>query len=42
MCWQTVVPGFEYSDHDFLNEEGFRRIVTEEQAEELGWLVREE
>ncbi|KAF2269691.1 hypothetical protein CC78DRAFT_508237 [Lojkania enalia] len=37
---QTVVPGFEYSDHDFLTGEGFRELVTEEQAEELRWMVR--
>ncbi|KAH7556775.1 hypothetical protein BM1_06209 [Bipolaris maydis] len=36
----TVIPGFEYSDHDFLTLEGFRKIVTPEQAEELEWLVR--
>lgn len=39
---QTVVPGFEYSDHDFLKEETFEKIVTEEQAEEMRWLVRKE
>ncbi|EMD64561.1 hypothetical protein COCSADRAFT_89921 [Bipolaris sorokiniana ND90Pr] len=38
---ETVIPGFEYSDHDFLTLEGFRKIVTPEQAEELEWLVRE-
>lgn len=37
---QTVIPGFEYADHDFLTEEKFRTLVTAEQAEELGWLVR--
>ncbi|KAF2729438.1 hypothetical protein EJ04DRAFT_580639 [Polyplosphaeria fusca] len=37
---ETVIPGFEYSDHDFLTMEEFRELVTEEQAEELGWLVR--
>lgn len=39
---QTVVPGFEYADHDFLSEETFESIVTPEQAEELRWLVRRE
>ncbi|KAF1850350.1 uncharacterized protein K460DRAFT_270779 [Cucurbitaria berberidis CBS 394.84] len=37
---ETVIPGFEYSDHDFLTLDKFRDIVTEEQAEELEWLVR--
>lgn len=37
---QTVVPGFEYSDHDFLTKEKFETLVTNEQAKELGWLVR--
>jgi hypothetical protein len=35
-----VIPGFEYSDHDFLTMEKFKELVTEEQAEELEWLVR--
>jgi hypothetical protein len=35
-----VIPGFEYSDHDFLRVEKFKEIVTEEQADELEWLVR--
>ncbi|XP_014554694.1 hypothetical protein COCVIDRAFT_104214 [Bipolaris victoriae FI3] len=37
---ETVIPGFEYSDHDFLTLEAFRKIVSPEQAEELEWLVR--
>jgi hypothetical protein len=37
-----VVPGFEYSDHDFLTKEEFEGLVSEEQAKELGWLVRED
>lgn len=37
-----MVPGFEYSDHDFLNEEKFGELVTEEQREELEWLVRKD
>ncbi|OAK96700.1 hypothetical protein IQ06DRAFT_282093 [Phaeosphaeriaceae sp. SRC1lsM3a] len=39
---ETVIPGFEYSDHDFLTEEVFGELVTEEQRGELGWLVRKE
>jgi predicted cupin superfamily sugar epimerase len=37
-----VVPGFEFSDHDFLTLDAFRGLVTVEQAEELEWLVRRE
>jgi predicted cupin superfamily sugar epimerase len=40
MFSQTVIPGFEYSDHDFLTREGLEELVTEEQARELAWLVR--
>lgn len=39
---ETVVPGFEFSDHDFLTEENFRKLITKEQAKELEWLVRKE
>ncbi|KAF1829401.1 hypothetical protein BDW02DRAFT_642880 [Decorospora gaudefroyi] len=37
---ETVVPGFEYADHDFLTRDGLERLVKEEQVEELEWLVR--
>ena len=36
------MPGFEYSDHDFLTRSEFEKLVTNEQAKELGWLVRKE
>jgi hypothetical protein len=39
---QTVIPGFEYSDHDFLTMEKFGQLVTEEEQKELEWLVRKE
>jgi predicted cupin superfamily sugar epimerase len=39
---QTVVPGFEYSDHDFLTREKFGELLTEAEREELDWLVRRE
>ncbi|KAH7381333.1 RmlC-like cupin domain-containing protein [Phaeosphaeria sp. MPI-PUGE-AT-0046c] len=39
---ETVVPGFEFSDHDFLMEKTFGELVTEEQRNDLGWLVRKE
>ncbi|OCK84651.1 hypothetical protein K432DRAFT_288555 [Lepidopterella palustris CBS 459.81] len=37
---ETVVPGFEYSDHDFLRPDRLRELVTPEQAEELAWMLR--
>ncbi|TVY29637.1 Uncharacterized protein LHYA1_G001014 [Lachnellula hyalina] len=36
---ETVVPGFEYCDHDFLPEEGLRELVGRKKAEELSWLL---
>ncbi|KAH7070150.1 RmlC-like cupin domain-containing protein [Paraphoma chrysanthemicola] len=39
---ETVVPGFEYSDHDFLPLDKFKKLVTVEQSAELQWLVRTE
>jgi len=37
---ETVVPGFEFSDHDFMTPQILSEWVTEEQAKELNWLVR--
>ncbi|KAI1389643.1 RmlC-like cupin domain-containing protein [Hypoxylon trugodes] len=37
---ETVVPGFEYCDHDFLPAGGLPALVGKEKAEELAWLVR--
>ncbi|KAF2494728.1 hypothetical protein BU16DRAFT_618731 [Lophium mytilinum] len=39
---ETVIPGFEYSDHDFLRGEKLKELVTPEQAKELGWMLRNE
>ncbi|CAF9940096.1 MAG: hypothetical protein HETSPECPRED_002164 [Heterodermia speciosa] len=36
---ETVVPGFEFSDHDFMTREKLEELVEGEQAEELGWLL---
>ncbi len=36
---ETVVPGFEYCDHDFLSEEGLEKLVGKEKSEELEWLL---
>ncbi|KAF2159237.1 hypothetical protein M409DRAFT_71136 [Zasmidium cellare ATCC 36951] len=37
---ETVVPGFEYSDHDFMKAERMDALVTKEQAEEMNWMLR--
>lgn len=39
---ETVVPGFEFKDHDFLTRERFEKLLGEEQRAELQWLVRRE
>jgi predicted cupin superfamily sugar epimerase len=38
---ETVVPGFEYCDHEFLTSVRLRKLVGEEKAEELAWLCRD-
>ncbi|CAK4031193.1 related to DUF985 domain [Lecanosticta acicola] len=37
---ETVVPGFEMTDHDFLKEDRFRILLTEEQVHETSWMLR--
>ncbi|KAH8671335.1 RmlC-like cupin domain-containing protein [Xylariales sp. PMI_506] len=37
---ETVVPGFEFCDHDFLSRDGLEKLVGPTVAERLGWLVR--
>ncbi|EXL67487.1 hypothetical protein FOPG_16401 [Fusarium oxysporum f. sp. conglutinans race 2 54008] len=37
---ETVVPGFEYADQEFLSEAGLRSLVQADQARKLEWLVR--
>ena len=39
---QTVVPGFEFSDHDFLNKQDFEKMVPKNQQGELDWLLRDD
>lgn len=39
---ETVVPGFEFYDHDFLTKSGLRGLVGGAKAEELDWLARRE
>lgn len=37
---ETVVPGFEFSDHDFMRAERMDALVTKEQAAEMKWMLR--
>ncbi|EGR47831.1 uncharacterized protein TRIREDRAFT_79129 [Trichoderma reesei QM6a] len=37
---ETVVPGFEYADHEFLSRERLSEILPEEKAKALEWLVK--
>jgi predicted cupin superfamily sugar epimerase len=39
---ETVVPGFEFADHDFLKRERFEALLTQEQVEEMGWMLRKD
>lgn len=39
---ETVMPGFEYCDHQFLSGDGLRNLLPENQARELNWLVRQQ
>lgn len=39
---ETVVPGFEYCDHDFLARDGLRDLLGPETAKGLEWLVRKD
>lgn len=36
---ETVVPGFEFCDHDFLSPEGLEELVSAPKAQELSWLL---
>ena len=39
---QTVIPGFEFTDHAFMRSETLAELVTGHQADELRWLLLEE
>jgi len=36
---ETVVPGFEFCDHDFLSRKGLTEMVGNQKADELSWLL---
>lgn len=37
---ETVVPGFEFSDHDFMKMGRFEALIAEERKEDMRWMVR--
>lgn len=37
---ETVVPGFEFEDHDFMEAERMDALVTAEQAQEMRWMLK--
>ena len=37
---ETVIPGFEYADHDFMTAEALKKSVKQEEFAELAWLLR--
>ena len=39
---ETVVPGFEFADHEFLSPQRLKVVAPESKAAGLEWLVREE
>lgn len=39
---ETVVPGFEYGDHDFMRSERLQALVTKEQYDEMEWMLRKD
>lgn len=39
---ETVIPGFEYTDHDFMKRERAEALLTQEQVEEMGWMLRQD
>ena len=39
---ETVVPGFEFADHDFMKRDRAEALLTQEQVEEMGWMLRKD
>ncbi|KAI9367765.1 RmlC-like cupin domain-containing protein [Aspergillus egyptiacus] len=37
---ETVTPGFEYEDHDFLEQDALKAMVNQEVFDQLKWLLR--
>jgi uncharacterized protein len=39
---ETVVPGFDFADHDFMTAEALKSMIKPQQAKELVWLLKRE
>ena len=39
---ETVVPGFEFCDHDFLRGEELEEMLGREERERVGWMLLKE
>ncbi|KAJ5952204.1 uncharacterized protein N7479_010617 [Penicillium vulpinum] len=37
---EVVVPGFEFTDHDFLRKSKMEELLTEEQVQDLSWMLK--
>lgn len=38
---ETVAPGFEYADHEFLSEKTAGKLLSEDKVKQLKWLIRQ-
>ncbi|GIJ99908.1 hypothetical protein Aspvir_003922 [Aspergillus viridinutans] len=39
---ETVVPGFEFEDHEFLNPQTMESLLPEEQCRALSWMLKKD
>lgn len=39
---ETVVPGFDFADHDFMTAEALEKLMPKHEIQSLRWLLREE
>ncbi|RHZ64711.1 cupin domain-containing protein [Aspergillus thermomutatus] len=39
---ETVVPGFEFEDHEFMSPQTMERLLTEDQCRALGWMLKKD
>ncbi|PKX97468.1 uncharacterized protein P174DRAFT_439242 [Aspergillus novofumigatus IBT 16806] len=39
---ETVVPGFEFEDHEFLSPQTMERLLPEEQCRALSWMIKKD
>jgi predicted cupin superfamily sugar epimerase len=39
---QTVVPGFDFEDHEFLSPQTMEKLLPEEQCRALSWMIKKD